>query len=70
MEIKTFEKIKHMNQHHQDYRNARELAKVLEYKDFGNFENVIKKAKIACKNSGNIVSEHFGDITEMVEVGL
>lgn len=70
LQITTFENIKHINEYHQEYRKARELAKALEYKDFGNFENVITKAKAACKNSGNSISEHFGDITEMIEVGL
>ncbi len=70
MNLKVFEQVKKINEHHQDYRKARELAKILEYKDFGNFENVIAKAKIACINSWYEVSDHFGDITEMVELGL
>lgn len=64
MTVKTFDAYKHMNQHRQEYRKARELAKVLEYSDYRNFINVIEKAKIACKTSGYKVSEHFVDITE------
>ena len=51
MDLSVFEHMKKINQYHQEYRKARELAKILEYKDFGNFENVITKAKIACANS-------------------
>jgi hypothetical protein len=36
-------------------------------KDFGNFENAIKKAMISCKNSGQVTSDHFGEVTEMVQ---
>lgn len=64
MDLRVFEHVKKMNQYHQEYRKARELAKILEYKDFGNFLNVIDKAKLACINSGYEVDEHFGDVTE------
>jgi len=70
MDLKVFEQVKNINEHHQEFWKARELAKILEYKDFGNFENVITKAKIACINSWYDVSDHFGDITEMVKLGL
>jgi len=49
--MQLFESIKHQNEHGQEYRKARELAKVMSYNDFGNFENVIAKAKIACKQA-------------------
>lgn len=70
MNLKVFENIKNINQHNQEYRKARELAKILEYSDYRNCENVIVKAKIACINSWYEVTFHFGDITEMVELGL
>lgn len=70
MTLKTFDAYKHMNKYRQEYWKARELARILEYSDYRNFINVIDKAKEACKNSGNAVSYHFGDINEMVEVGL
>jgi len=49
--MSIFEQIKQINDHGNEYRLARQLAKVLEYSDFGNFENVIKRAKITCINS-------------------
>lgn len=59
-----FEKIKHINKYGSEYWSARELAKVLHYSDYRNFEHIIEKAKVACQNSGQVVGEHFGDVTE------
>lgn len=64
-----FESIKHINEHGQEFWYARELSKVLEYKDFRNFELIICKAMEACKNSGYEISDHFGETTEMVQIG-
>lgn len=50
------------------YGYARELSKVLEYKDFRNFELTIYKAMVACENSNNKISDHFGEVTEMVSI--
>ena len=63
-----FEEIKHVNKYWNEYWQAREFAKILWYKDFSNFENVIKKAKEACKNSNQEVKNHFSDFTEMVNI--
>ena len=43
--------------------------RVLGYSDYRNFEQVIKKAKKACFNSGHRIEDHFVDITEMIEIG-
>lgn len=64
-----FESIRHVNGYGQEFWYARELAKALEYKDFRNFELAIFKAMDACKNSGYNVSDHFGEVTEMVTIG-
>jgi len=48
---------------------ARDLQKVLGYDAWRNFNNVINKAKEACRNSGNEISDHFVDIIKMVELG-
>ena len=65
----TFESIKHINEYDQEVWYAHELAKVLEYKDYRNLENAIYKAMEACKNSNNEISDHFGEVTEMVDIG-
>lgn len=57
-----FETIRHINQHGQEFWYARELQIALEYKQWRRFENAIDKAKEACRNSGNQVSEHFADV--------
>lgn len=65
----VFESIRHENKYGQEFWYARELYKVLEYKDFRNFELTIFKAMDACRNSKNEVSDHFGETTEMVTIG-
>lgn len=65
----TFESIKHTNEYGAEYWLARELSKVLDYKDFRNFELLIYKAMESCKNSGYEISDHFGEVTEMVRIG-
>ena len=43
--ITIFEDIKKINEYQSEYWSARQLAKILEYADYRNFETVIKKAK-------------------------
>lgn len=65
----TFESIKHINEYGQEFWYARELQNVLEYTEWRNFNNVIDKAKEACKNSQNSIYDHFVDINKMVDIG-
>ena len=55
----VFENIKHIDENGIEYWEARELQKVLEYKEWRKFEGVINKAKQACDTSKFNVSEHF-----------
>jgi DNA-damage-inducible protein D len=64
-----FEEIKQLDKNGNEFWYARAFAKILGYADFGNFENVIIKAKEACRNSGYNVEDHLGDITEMIDIG-
>lgn len=57
-----FESIRHVNEYGQEFWYARELQIALEYRQWRRFCNVIDKAKSACENSENIVSEHFADV--------
>jgi len=68
-ENSIFESIKKINEFGSEFWLARKLAKILDYKDFRNFQKVIEKAKIACENSDEDVSDHIGEINEMVEIG-
>ena len=64
-----FENIKHIDENGVEYWTSRSLWKVLEYTEYRHFLPVIEKAKIACKNSGQRIENHFEDILEMVEIG-
>lgn len=66
---KTFEDIKHINEYGAEYWLARELAQVLQYADWRNFENAIFKAMEACKNSGYEIEDHFGEVTTLTKIG-
>ena len=62
-----FESIKHINEYNSEYWSSRELAKALEYANYSKFLNVISKAKISCKNSGEVVHNHFAQVDDMVK---
>jgi DNA-damage-inducible protein D len=49
--------------------SARELQSILGYSKWVNFNNVIEKAKVACAQSGNDVTDHFADIGKLIEMG-
>ena len=65
----TFESIKHINENGQEYWLARELQPVLEYAQWRRFSEAIERAKLACKNSGFEVEDHFADVGKMVDIG-
>ena len=48
---------------------ARDLQVLLGYEKWENFVNAVEKAKIACKNSGHIINDHFPGIRKMVDIG-
>ena len=62
---KTFEEIKHIDEDGVEFWYVRELQFVLTYKEWRKFENVIVKAKEACRNSDSIVEEHFVDADKL-----
>ena len=61
----TFEDIKHIDENGGEYWYARELQQILDYKEWRKFENVINKAKEACKNSEINTLEHFVDTDKL-----
>ncbi len=65
----TFEKIKQTGNDGSEFWMARQLGKILDYAEYRNFLPVIEKAKQACSNSGQPVSDHFVEMHEMIEIG-
>ena len=55
----VFESIKHTDENGIEYWYARELQSVLTYKEWRKFEDVIKKATIACENSNININGQF-----------
>lgn len=49
--------------------SARDLQLLLGYSKWENFEKVIQKAKDACKNAGEEITNHFPDVRKMVPIG-
>lgn len=52
-----------------EYWFARDLQLLLGYNEWRNFLKVIEKAKNACENSKQNISDHFVDVNKMVDVG-
>ena len=61
----TFESIKHIDENGKEYWYARELQKVLEYKQWRRFEQVIEKAKETCQNSGINILEQLANVGKL-----
>ena len=67
--VALFESIKKTDDNGVEYWSSRDLARILEYKDYRNFLLVLNKAKESCNNSNVSVRDHFVDVTDMVTIG-
>ena len=67
---RDFESIKHTDENGVEFWYARELMVVLEYKQWRRFEQVIERAKEACKNSNISIDDHFADVGKIVRAGV
>mgnify|MGYP001521839081 CR=1 FL=1 len=52
-----------------EYWYARELMTLLDYVQWRNFENVVKKGMLSCKSNGIRVEDHFAGVSKMVTLG-
>lgn len=68
-EYKCFEDIKNIRDDGTEFWYARDLALVLDYIKWENFHKVIKRAMIACENSGHNVSCDFPEVRKIVSAG-
>jgi len=65
----VFESIKHTDENGVECWYARELMNALGYSKWQNFKIVINKAITACKNSNIDYTEHFTDVSKVLEGG-
>lgn len=66
---KNFEDIKHIDEHGNEFWEARELQQILGYKEWRYFSAVIEKAQIACSQSNNNINSNFDVNTKIVPAG-
>ena len=66
---KIFEDIKYLDEDGKEYWLARELVKVLDYKEWRKFSKVVQKAMDACNGSNYLISDHFVLKDKMVSIG-
>ncbi len=64
-----FEDIKRIDEYGNEFWLARELQGVLDYSEWRNFSKVIERAMLACKNSGFVVADQFGETNKLIEHG-
>ena len=65
---KTFEESAYV-QDGVEYWMARDIQRLLDYAQWRNFLLVVDKAKTACLKAGQNVSDHFADVSKMVQIG-
>ncbi|TDS86626.1 DNA-damage-inducible protein D [Rahnella sp. BIGb0236] len=64
-----FEELRQHSNDNNEYWSARDLAPLLDYRDWRNFQNVLSRAAQACETSNQQLSDHFVDATKMVILG-
>ena len=64
-----FEDIKHIDEQCNEYWLARELQIVLGYNQWRSINDLIERAKVACKESEYDIDDHFAVQRKMVDIG-
>ena len=65
---KVFENIKHIDENENDYWLARELQSVLGYHQWRSINELIERAKIACRESKYSIEDHFVVQRKMIKL--
>lgn len=65
-----FDSIRQLDDKGQEFWFSRDLQVVLEYAQWRNFQKVIDRAMIACKNSNNSISIHFAEVSKNIDLGM
>ena len=65
---KMFEDIKHIDDYGNEYWLARELQSILGYHQWRSINDLIKKAKVACKESKYNIDDHFALHRKMIKL--
>lgn len=65
----NFDSIRQVNPYGQEYWSARSLAPLLGYSRWQNFDIAIKRAMTSCEESGNIVQDHFTEVSKPITGG-
>ena len=66
---KMFEDIKYIDEDGNEYWVARELQDILGYHQWRSIDDLIERAKTACKESKHNIDDHFAVQRKMVEIG-
>ena len=64
-----FENIKHIDEYNNEFWYARELQKVLEYKEWRNFQKVIDKVVTSAENSISIKKDWVVEVNKPIKTG-
>jgi DNA-damage-inducible protein D len=64
-----FDSIKQTNPYGMEFWSARDLAPLLGYSSWRNFEVAIKRAKTASEQAEQVISDHFVDAIKVITVG-
>ncbi len=64
-----FESIKQISPYQAEYWSARDLAPLLGYNKWQNFEVAIQRAMTSCEQVGQNTPDHFTGVSKMVRLG-
>ncbi len=65
----TFDEIKKIDEKGRESWTARALSRILGYSEYRHFLPVVEKAKEAAENSQQVITDHFEDFLDMVQIG-